>query len=64
MEQTGLRVKFGIHTMQLGKAGSFLGGQTGHREQSAARAGLDTLESATMKLGSILKLSSKSASLS
>lgn len=40
--------------MQPGMAGSFLGGQTGHREHSAARAGLDTLEAVTMKLGRIL----------
>lgn len=54
MEPTGLRVRFGIHTMHPGMAGSFLGGQTGHREHSAAKAGLDALEFAAMKVGSIL----------
>lgn len=54
MEPAGLGVRFGIHTMHPGMAGSFLGGQTGHRGHGAAKAGLDTLKSATLKLGSIL----------
>lgn len=54
MEPAGLGVRFGIHTMHPGMAGSFLGGQTGHRGHSAAKAGLDALKSATLKLGSIL----------
>lgn len=40
--------------MHPGMAGSFLGGQTGHRGHSAAKAGLDALEFAAMKVGSIL----------
>lgn len=52
MEPTDLGVRFGVHMMHPGMARSF-GGRAGHWEHSPAKAGLNTLESGKLKVGSI-----------
>lgn len=53
MESAGLGVRFGVHVMHPGMAGSSFGGWAGHRERSPTKAGLNTLESAKLKVGNI-----------
>lgn len=53
MEPTGLGVKFGVHMMYPVMAGPSFRGWAGHREHSLTKAGLDTLESAKLKVESI-----------